>query len=289
MVLLRYEGNGKWITVQKEEKRDTDLYLDGKEKERLDYARLEQRRDNDVWGLVVGKEGSGKSTKAANMMLYMSNNSFNPLKHIIKDYDHAIDILMSIPDEGAVMFDEGYLMFGSGDVLTKKQKNLQKIVSIIRQKRLFVLIVAPSYFRLGTYWALDRTRFLVQVYKHNDERGFFRWWGETGKWKLYTKGKKFHSYNAQRCLFSGRFTKCRLLDDAYKEIKRETLKEAFKEAEEVKRKKPSQTNQHTSRAEFYKDFIRRNHKKFNQRQMGELLGVTTTTIHRHWKEVQKYL
>lgn len=288
MVLVRYESK-EWVVIDQEQRNNSDLYLDGRQKEKLDYAKRQQALDNDVWGLVVGKEGSGKSTAASTMMMYMSNNTFDPLKHIIKDFDHALEILMSIPDEGAVMFDEGYLLFGSGDVLTKKQKNLQKIVSIIRQKRLFVLIVAPSFFRIGTYWALDRTKFLMQVYVVEEERGFFRWWGEEGKWKLFTKGKKFHSYKSQRCLFSGRFTKCKLLDEAYKKIKRDTLKEAFKDAQESKRSKPSATNQHTSRVVFYKEFIARNHKTMKQTEMARLLGIHPVTLNRHYKEVEKFL
>lgn len=285
MVLIRHIQGKQWQIVQEQERQPNDLYLDGQQKAKLDYAKQQQANDNDVWGLVVGMEGSGKSTAAANMMIYMSNNTFNPLKHIIKDFEHALDILMSIPDEGAVMFDEGYLLFGSADVMTKRQKHLQKIVSIIRQKKLFVLIVAPSFFRLGTYWALDRTVFLMYVYKVKEERGFFKWWGQAGKWKLYIKGKKFHSYNAARCLFSGRFTKCSLLDEAYKQIKRETLEEAF---EDAKNSTPSQ-NKRESKGEFIKDFIKRNHAVFSKKQMAEVLGITTTTLNKYFKEVENYL
>jgi glutathionyl-hydroquinone reductase len=74
--------------------------------------------------------------------------------------------------------------------------------------------------------------FLVRVYERNNQRGYFKYWGHKKKYKLFNKGKRFHSYNAERPSFSGRFTKCSLLDKEYAQIKRQTLAEAFKEAKD---------------------------------------------------------
>jgi len=229
MVLLRLDADGEWMQVDQENKQEGDLYIDGYLKNKIDFALEQQKKDYDAGGIIVGDEGTGKSTFASNIMLYATKGKFKPTKHIIKDHEEALKVLQEVEEGGAIMFDEGYLLFYSADVLTKNQKAITKIFSIIRQKRLFFLIVAPSFFRLSTYFAVDRTRFLARVYNKPDgARGYFEYWGHKGKSKLFRYGKKKHQYKYP--LFRGRFTKCSLLDEEYKKIKKETLEKAFTEA-----------------------------------------------------------
>lgn len=273
MVLVRFE-NGKWKQVSVEEKTGNELYLNAGLKKKLDFAKDQVRKDYDVGGLIVGDEGTGKSTFASNIMIYMTDGKFSPKEHIIKDHDEALEKLLSAPDEGGVMFDEGFLLFYSGDVVTKKQKQLTKIFSIIRQKKLFFLIVAPSFFRIATYFAVDRTRFMCRVYTSpKGERGYFKYWGHRNKKRLFTQHKKDHLYLSPS--FSGRFTKCSLLDEEYKEIKRETLEKAFLEAREMQVKK---LNPRAIQIEVEKAFIMRN-QHLKNKEIAGLLGVSMSRFY----------
>jgi hypothetical protein len=284
MVLLRYlEDNKEWTTIPKEEKQEGDLYLDGKLKNKLDHAKMKIKKDFDVGGIVIGDEGGGKSTHASNIMLYMTDCKFDPRRDIIKSHEDAILKLEQVPDGSGIMFDEGYLLFYSGDALTKSQKAITKIFSIIRQKNLFFLIVAPSFFRLATYFALDRTKFLIRVYDKAGERGYFSYWGPKRKEKLYRIGKPKHNYNIITPAFRGRFTKCSLLDEQYKEIKKETLREAFKEARANQKKEP--TKREIIR-DFKLEFVK-NNPSLKDRELAELLKCSVSSIEKYKAQLRE--
>lgn len=275
MVLLHYDkDNKKWIEITKEKKQEGDLYLDGFLKKKLDLAKKQQDRDFDVGGIVDGSEGTGKSTCASNIMIYMSDCKFDPRKHIIKSHEDAIKVLKETPDKGTVMFDEGYLLFYSADALTKHQKAITKIFSIIRQKNLFFLIVAPSFFRLASYFANDRTKFLINVYTVEGKRGYFNYWGHKAKDKLYDKGKRDKNYRCVRPTIKGRYSKCSMLDEEYKQIKRETLEEAYAEAQEKLQKKVSPLQ---IKAEAYKEIVY-NNQHLSGVELAKLLNLSRQRI-----------
>lgn len=281
MVLVRLnEDKTGWVEINQKDKQEGDLYIDGYLKTKLDFAKTQQKRDYDVGGVIVGDEGSGKSTHASNVMLYMTNGKFRPTQHIIKDHEEALLVLEKVEDGGAIMFDEGYLLFYSADVLTKNQKQITKIFSIIRQKNLFFLIVAPSFFRLSTYFAVDRTRFLMRVYNsRSGDRGFFEYWGHKGKNKLFNVGKRFHRYSHSK--FRGRFTKCSMLDEEYSKIKRDTLKKAFAEAHANRPKTPAAIRQET-RKETIQKIIAANLDKTNK-ELAKILDFGSTETARRWR------
>jgi hypothetical protein len=126
--------------------------------------------------------------------------------------------------------------------MKSETKNLHKVFSIFRQKRLFVLICLPSFFRMQTYFALDRTRFLIRTYITNGDRGFFAYFGDKDKYQLYSKGKAYHNVHAHPPTFRGRFNKCDILEnEEYKKFKMKTLKEALVSSKpKLKLKSPSE-------------------------------------------------
>jgi hypothetical protein len=256
MVLVRFnKDRKKWDIIDRADKQEGDMYLDGKLKEKLDFAKEQKRKDNDVVGIMVGEEGSGKSNCAANIMRYMADDSFDPIKDMIgSDEKDALDKLKNVKHGGNLMFDEGNVFFLSTETMKKQHRNLHKIFSIFRQKNLFVLIVLPSFFRLGTYFALDRSRFLCRTYLDKGERGYFSYWGDKAKNKLYRRGKKDHSYSPVKANFNGRFTKCDALDTKeYKDFKLETLNSVFFVPEDVKK-----VTRASVKTDIMNDFIARN-------------------------------
>ena len=244
MVLVRFnKDTKKWDTIQKEDKIEGDLYLDGGLKLKLDFAKRQQKKDNDVVGTISGDEGSGKSSLAGNIMRYMTDDTFDAMTDLIgaEDDNVVMDKLESIPHGGAIMFDEGNSYFLSTETMKKEQRNLHKLFSIFRQKNLFCLIIAPSLFRLNSYFALDRSRFHIRTYLVNGERGYFKYYGDKRKSRLYRIGKPHHDYSIVRPNITGRFTKCYALEkEEYLEYKAKTLKHTFASFRKAKEKVPSE-------------------------------------------------
>lgn len=281
MVLLRFnKSTSKWDTIEECNKQPNDLYLDGRMYEKLLFAKEQLRRNHDTGGLVVGSEGTGKSSLAGNIMRFMSNDTFEPLKQIIKDQEDAIRVLQECPRGSSLMFDESYLMFSSTEVMQKGQRDLVKIFSIIRQKNLFFLLVAPSFFRINSYFALDRTKFLVRVYTKKMQRGYFAWYGSRQKDFLYRMGKKEHNYAVAKPSFRGRFTKCELLENPeYQKIKEQTLFSAF----EVAKEKKTLTPREIIRTKM-KEYVL-NAKGITNVDLARIMGCSIKTIERLKKEL----
>jgi hypothetical protein len=242
LVLLNKNTN-KWDTISEEDKDKLSeenkirvLYLDGKLKRKLDFAKHQIGLNNDCVGAITGNEGSGKSSVAGNIMRYMTDDKFNPNMHMIgSDYEDALNKLESVPFGGALMFDEGNAFFLSTETMTRETRDLHKLFSIFRQKNLFVLIILPSFFRLSSYFAVDRTRFLIRTYMKNGKRGCFAYYGDKTKGKLYRLGKKELDDRKVAPTFRGRFTSCISLEtQEYKNFKLKTLREAFSRAKTAK-------------------------------------------------------
>ena len=212
VLLIMDDETNDWKIITKEQKAEMPeeeqekvLYLDGKMKEKLDFSQEQRAKNNDVIGIISGKEGSGKSSLAGNIMRYISKDTFNPKKHLIgSDYEDGIRKIEEILHKGFLMFDEGNVFFLSTDVMKRESRDLHKLFSIFRQKNLFVLIVLPSFFRLNSYFALDRSDFLCRTYIKDGQRSYFAYYGTKRKAQLYYKGKEGYNNNAVFPTFRGR-------------------------------------------------------------------------------------
>jgi len=249
MVLLTIDKTtNKWKQITVDEKKQLPeaeqarvLYIDGELQKRLNFAKKQIAMNNDCIGIVSGGEGTGKSSLAGNIMRYISEDKFDPRKQLIgADYQEALEKLQEVEDNGWLMFDEGNAFFLSTETMSREHRDLHKVFSIFRQKRLFVLIILPSFFRLGSYFANDRSKFMIRTYLNDGKRGFFAYYGEKRKNKAYKLCRKDHDYALVKPNFRGRFHQCISLEDKkYKDFKLKTLNEAFNKAREV-HKTPTQ-------------------------------------------------
>ena len=285
MVLVKFNEKTKvWDIITREEKeklpeekREKVLYLDGELKKRLDFSKEQIKKNNDCIGIIDGPEGSGKSSMGGNIMLYMTDNKFDPKKHMIgSDYEDALDKLENVKENGALMFDEGNAFFLSTETTTREHRDLHKVFSIFRQKNLFVLIVMPSFFRLGTYFSVDRAKFLIHTYLNKGDRGFFIYFGTKAKNKLYRAGKKEYNHGASPTTFRpGRFTACWALETKeYKAFKLKTLKEAFQRAKPKRKKTPKEIQKE------YRDSIIAENLDKPAKELAEMFGVTSNMINK---------
>lgn len=215
-----------------------DVFIDGFLKIKLDNIKLLQRKNWDCVFIIVGMEGSGKSTLAFACGQYLSNMSLT-LDNIANGSDDALDKLKKLPDGSILIVDEAELLFSSRDTMTREQKQLTKIMMIIRQKKMILILVSPVFFDLSKYMAVDRSRFLLRTYTDKSlERGSFGYWGTKNKLKLYHEGKKNHGqYLKPKANFYGKFFNYKLpFDDEYQKTKLQTLLSAFDNKDKKKKK-----------------------------------------------------
>lgn len=225
MVLVKFNGTG-WVDAKSNE---PHLYLDGFLKKKLDKIKFMQAKDWDCIFVIVGMEGSGKSTLSFTLGQYLFDMKLT-INHIAAGSDDALDKLKALPDGSLLIIDEAELLFSSKDTMTREQKQLTKVFMIIRQKKMVLILVSPSFFDLSKYIAVDRSRFLIRTYTdRNLNRGYYAYWGQKKKKKLYKEGKRsFGSYSKPKADFVGKFTNYILpFNEEYQKTKMKSLMEAF--------------------------------------------------------------
>lgn len=201
------------------------------------HERLKQKLDNiikmqkDNWDamfLIDGIEGCGKSTLAITCAWYLSQGKLK-IYNLCSGGNEAIDKLKKIEEGGVMIIDEGSLMFSSSDHMKKEQKTLIQILNVIRQKRMILIIVSPSFFRLNRYVAIDRSRFLLHTYTTKDlKRGRFLYFGQRKKNKLFELGKKnFNSYKKPKADWNGSFVDFNPFGEDYQKVKKRSLEESL--------------------------------------------------------------
>lgn len=221
--------NKKWDVLTEESQQQPDLIIDGYLKQKLDNIKYLQANNWDCLFIIVGIEGSGKSTLSFICGQYLCDMNLT-LDNIASGTQDAFNKLQKLPDGSTLIIDEAELMFSSRDAMKKEQRNLIQILMIIRQKRMTLILVCPDFFDLAKYIAVNRSRFLVRTYTDKKlRRGFFVYWGQEKKKKLYELGKKnYGSYSRPRSDFRSKFSEYKLpFDKEYQDVKMKSLLEAF--------------------------------------------------------------
>jgi hypothetical protein len=226
MPRLKYDQlSNEWIQHEGTE----GVFLDGYLKNKLDRIKLMLKKNWDCVFIITGMEGSGKSTLGFICGQYLSDMSLT-INNIAEGSSDAIKKLEAMPNKSVLIVDEAELLFSSRETMKREQKQLTQIMMTIRQKNMVLILVCPSFFDLSKYIAVDRSRFVIRTYTDKKlNRGYFIYWGEKKKKKLYQLGKKnFGSYDKPKGDFHGKFFDYKLpFDDNYQELKKKSLREAF--------------------------------------------------------------
>lgn len=201
---------------------ENEYYMDGFMKKNLDVAKKVIKKDWDMVFLYDGNEGSGKSVKAMQDAYYCDPSLtvdrivFNP-----EDFKKAV---MSAEKYQAIIYDEAYGGLSSRSAMGSVNKAIVQMLTVIREKNLFIFIVLPSFFDIDKYVALWRSRALIHIYTaENFERGYFAFYNKDRKKKMYVEGKKYYNYKVAKPNFFGRFTNFYPVDEKeYREKKSRT-------------------------------------------------------------------
>lgn len=193
----------------------------------LERGKTLVNEDWDFIGLYDGYEGSGKSVKCMQDMYYLDQNFSN--KSMAFTADEFTKLVRDAKMYQAIQYDEAFSGLNSRGTMSVINKALVRMLAEIRQKRLKIGIVMPTFFDLDKYAALWRSRYLVSVYTRERDgkdniRGAFAFFDRERKKYLYMNGKKTYEYNVGKPNFRGTFSNYYTVDEAeYKKLKLRSL------------------------------------------------------------------
>jgi hypothetical protein len=211
-----------------------EVYMDGYLKSNLETVKEFIDNDFDGVGIIDGMEGSGKSELGKQCCLHHDKNFSE--KDVIYTVDQFYTWLDNAKPGSACLWDEFVLAGLSKDALGKVQKSLIKKFTLIRSKKLLIILVIPYFFMLQRYFAFSRTRFLIHTYTDGLQRGYFRFYNYKQKKWLYLYGYKTWDYNEKvRPSFHGRFVKWsdKFLDEDAIKLKKEEANKSIDEDEKA--------------------------------------------------------
>ena len=213
-------------------------YMDGYYKDNLDLLNEAVDKNWDGVLYICGYEGDGKTTMGEQTAYYldptfcMDRCCFTPTQFK--------EACISATKKQCVMFDESFLAFNNKNWQDKTTKQIISLLTMIRKKQLFIIIIAPTFFDIQKYIAIHRSRALIQVYANGLTRGYFKFWNRERKHALYIKGKQYENYGCVVPNFRGRFTDWHCLDEKEYDKKKTAAINSYAEGKEVAWDKPSQ-------------------------------------------------
>lgn len=211
---------------------ERNFYIDGFLKNNLDIAIKEIKNDWDMIFLYDGAEGAGKSVKAMQDAYYV-DPTFN-IDRVAFTPNQFRKAIFTAEKYNAIQYDEAYSGLSSRATMSLINRTLVSMLTEIRERNLFIMVVLPCFFDVDKYVALWRSRILIHIYTHEGfKRGFFSFYNAEKKKQLYLLGKKFYSYSKPDSNFIGRFTNYYTIDE--KEYRRRKhLANAKREDDRIK-------------------------------------------------------
>ena len=203
------------------------VYIDGYYRSNMELMKLSARKKFDNVIIIDGMEGLGKTTLAINSAYYLTDGNFT-LDDIVFTPKQFFEKVKKAKPGSAIVFDE-FIMSGlSTDAFNRVQTDIIKILTVVRKKNFFIILVIPYFFMLRKYFAVARSKCLIHIYSPDGlTRGFFKFYNYSQKKTLFLKGKSDYKYNVVEHSFHARFydtTTWQIIDEkAYDSKKEEAI------------------------------------------------------------------
>jgi hypothetical protein len=126
----------------------------------LEITKEIQKKDGNGTYVVLGRTGAGKTT----LVLHCDEWLGAQQENIAMNKEEVPKALLAAGFEGVFHFDEAVDGLNSKDSLSKFNKQMEKVFSIIRGKRLISFIVLPSFKLLAPLFREDLIHGLFYVY-----------------------------------------------------------------------------------------------------------------------------
>lgn len=180
----------------------------------LDHFIKSAKQKWDFVLVITGIEGSAKTTLAKCIGWYLTKryrekNSFTNENIIFtaSQFYKAVDNA----DPGSCIIWDEFVMAGMSTDMGAVQNAIIKKFTMIRKKQLFIILVIPFIWMLRSYFAIARTKLLINVYSPDFiKRGYYAVWGYNRKKHLYFRGQMSStkwSYKSVQPSFRGNFLK----------------------------------------------------------------------------------
>jgi hypothetical protein len=143
--------------------------------------------------------------------------------------DTAFKLYKKYGPNQIIVYDEGRQGLDSARAMESINKGMEDFFQECGFMGHVILIVLPNYFKLHEDYAIARSLFLINTYANQKfQRGFFSFYNEVQKEKLYFFGKKLIGirarYGAAYPNFNGRFSGWTPFDkDEYNTLKKQAL------------------------------------------------------------------
>jgi len=179
-----------------------DGYLESNFKQLKDSVHT---KNFDCFLAIDGGEGVGKSVFAQQVGKY-----FDPSlcldRIVFRAKDFVAQVQKALPEQ-CIVFDEAFAGMSSREHMMTINRILNKLVAEVRQKRLYIILVCPSFFNLDSYAGVWRSRALIHCYLGSGfQRGFFSFFSYEKKKTLFLLGKRLYDYRCVQPDFRGRFS-----------------------------------------------------------------------------------
>ena len=166
------------------------------------YRKAVMNQDFDCAGIIDGKEGSGKSVFAQQVAAFLDKDHYIDVeKQICFTPEHFKEAVQTLEPGKAIVWDEARRGLNRRRSTEGVNIDITDMLAECRQNNLFMVIVMPTFYDMDMNVAVWRTRFLIHVwYDWGDNpdkplvRGFFRYYSEEGKKRLYVNKYMRQSY-----------------------------------------------------------------------------------------------
>jgi len=155
---------------------------------------------------------------------------FDLKKNIVFDVATLMKRGHELPMNSVIIYDEGREGLDAKSTMMNINRSLENFFQECGVYNHFILVVLPDFFSLNKTFATARSNFLINTYIDEQyNRGFFSFYSEKSKEKLYEFGRRklgsFAKYSATSPNFRGRFTKwLPFSKKEYDSLKKESLK-----------------------------------------------------------------
>ena len=238
-----------------------------------------RRKGYDALVLIAGYRRKGKST-LAKTIAYLLNPDLT-IHNYVAGIEEAPDKIDKAKDEDVLIFDEGSLVAGSKDTMRKQNKQLEKIIDVVGQKKLCLIFCMPEFIGISRSIAITHSLFLLYVYTDKDlRRGKFAYFGTDGKKIAYEFGKKhFGKLPRKYAEWDGKFEDFHVnFEDEYMKLKRASLREAIMPD---KNKIPTEAGIMTKLILKYKS----SNPETSVKRLSEIFRVSERTSYRKFEKI----
>ena len=195
---------------------EQEYYYDGYLVNNLEIINQAVNKKWDGIYYFGGYEGDGKSEFAAQVALF--HDPTYCLDRCVFTPEQFTEAVNKAKPKQAIVYDEAQDAFESTN-RDKSARAIKSLMTRIRKKQLFIIIVAPDFWRINKYLFIQRSRAFIRVYANGLERGFFEFYNREKKHELRILGQRNEKLVVSPN-FRGRFTHWFPLDqEAYEDKK----------------------------------------------------------------------